>query len=396
MRRAAVVRFAERNVKGVAACGLALAAAGLLAGGSQARSAAARPGGVDLKSALRTLVALPGGPPGLIVIVQRPGHKTVYFGGSRQLGAPGFPRVFDRMRLASASKAFSGAVALSLVAKRSLRLSDTIGKWLPKLPRAWRRVTLAEALQHTSGLPDFSAAPAFTAYLQAHPHATPPPLFVLRLIARQRLLFAPGSRYHYSNTDNFIVALMAEAATHGSYNQLLASEVYKPLGLRHTSLPRGAGLPAPYLHGYAIDPPQPPEDVSSAFSAAFAWASGGLVSTPGDMNAFIRGYASGRLFGPSVQRQQLRFVAGNSDPIGPGANSAGLGIFRYRTRCGTVYGHTGNTPGYTQFAAATLDGRRSVTVSISEQIGQISTGPRAVAFRRLRQVEADAVCAAMS
>ena len=40
-------------------------------------------------------------------------------------------------------------------------------------------------------------------------------------------------------------------------------------------------------------------------------------------------------------------------------------MFRYRTRCGTVYGHTGNTAGYTQFIAATRDGSRSVSVSVS-------------------------------
>ena len=57
-------------------------------------------------------------------------------------------------RLASLSKAFSGAVALSLVSQGKLRLSDTIGRWLPALPRAWHRVTLREMLQHRSGLPD--------------------------------------------------------------------------------------------------------------------------------------------------------------------------------------------------------------------------------------------------
>jgi hypothetical protein len=47
------------------------------------------------------------------------------------------------------------------------------------------------------------------------------------------------------------------------------------------------------------------------------------------------------------------------DLPGPGRNSAGLAVFRYRTRCGTVYGHTGNFPGYVQFAAATRDGSRA-------------------------------------
>jgi D-alanyl-D-alanine carboxypeptidase len=189
---------------------------------------------------------------------------------------------------------------------------------------------------------------------------------------------------------------MAEAATHDTYNELLASQVYAPLGLRHTSLPSGPALPAPYLHGYELNPSGPPDDVSTLVSAAYAWASGGVVSTPADLNAFIRGYTGARLFTRAVQAQQLRFVAGNSQPVGPGSNAVGLGIFRYRTRCGTVYGHTGNTSGYTQFMVATLDGKRSVTVSISEQITDKSTGDQLSAFRRLRQIEEDAVCVALT
>ena len=77
------------------------------------------------------------------------------------------------------------------------------------------------------------------------------------------------------------------------------------------------------------------------------WASGAMVSTPFELNRFIRAYASGRLFGAATHSQQLRFVPGSSEPPGPGTNAAGLGIFRYRTRCGTVFGHTGNFPGYT-------------------------------------------------
>jgi D-alanyl-D-alanine carboxypeptidase len=72
-----------------------------------------------------------------------------------------------------------------------------------------------------------------------------------------------------------------------------------------------------------------------------------------------------------------------------------VGVFRYRTRCGTVYGHAGNTFGYTQFMASTLNGRRSVTVSITEQLTQNATGEQQVAFRRLRRLEGDAVCAAL-
>ena len=58
------------------------------------------------------------------------------------------------------AKAFSGAVALSAAADGALALTDTVGKWLPTLPRAWSTVTLQEVLNHTSGIPDFSQAEA--------------------------------------------------------------------------------------------------------------------------------------------------------------------------------------------------------------------------------------------
>ena len=64
-----------------------------------------------------------------------------------------------------------------------------------------------------------------------------------------------------------------------------------------------------------------------------------------------------------------------------------LAIFRYATPCGTVYGHTGNFPGYVQWAAATADGRRSVTTSLN------IAAPTGSLLRQLRAVQASAVCA---
>ena len=69
------------------------------------------------------------------------------------------------MRLASTSKAYSGAVALSLVRRGQLALDDTIGERLPGFPAAWSAVTLRQALHHTSGLPNYTTDPAFQADL---------------------------------------------------------------------------------------------------------------------------------------------------------------------------------------------------------------------------------------
>jgi D-alanyl-D-alanine carboxypeptidase len=119
-----------------------------------------------------------------------------------------------------------------------------------------------------------------------------------------------------------------------------------------------------------------------------------MQSTPTELGRFIRGYVSGRLFGRALRRQQRRWVDGHSEPIGPGTNSAGLALFRYRVGCGTVYGHTGNFVGYTQFAAASSDGRRSATVSANTRVVQGPSGNPA--FRALRRAFARAACAALA
>jgi D-alanyl-D-alanine carboxypeptidase len=208
------------------------------------------------------------------------------------------------------------------------------------------------------------------------------------------LLFDSGSKYRYSNSDNIAVALMVEAATGRSYEGQLQKQVYGPLGLRKTTLPAGPNLREPYIHGYDLSE-SPPEDASELIAAGWAWASGGIVSTPSDLNAFIRGYVGGDLFDPQTRAEQrVVFEGGGSEPPGPGENSAGLGVFRYETKCGTVWGHTGNTLGYTQFMAASPNGRRSATVSINAQITQKVGDPEA--FAALRHAEERAVCAALA
>ncbi len=170
---------------------------------------------------------------------------------------------------------------------------------------------------------------------------------------------------------------MVEAATGRTYEGQLREQVYAPLGLRNTTLPRGPNLRGPFVHGYDNDPAQqPPEDLSEALASGWFWASGGMVSTPAELNAYARGYVGVNLFDTRTRALQRRVLeGGRSDPPGPGANSAGLGIFRYETRCGTVWGHTGNYPGYTQFWAASPDGGRSVVVSVNEQLSPEQGAP---------------------
>jgi D-alanyl-D-alanine carboxypeptidase len=354
-----------------------------------------------LDAALRSLVARRGGPPGAIAVIQRGKHREVHAFGVRNVKS-GLPmRANDRMRIASTSKAFSGAVALSLVNKGALSLNDTVGELLSDLPKAppdaWAEVTLGQLLNHTSGLPDYLEDPDFQEALGDSPTKAPPPEKLLTYVYDHDppLLFDPGSKFKYSNSDNIAVALMVEAATGRSYESQLRKRVYGPLGLsKKTTLPAGADPRKPFIHDYDVRE-DPPVDISESVAAGWAWASGGIVSTPADLNDFIRDYVGGKLFDERTRAKQRRVVeGGGSEPPGPGKNSAGLGIFRYETRCGTVWGHTGNFFGDTQFMAASPYGRRSATVSINTRLVPTFGDPGA--YKALRRAEVLAVCAALA
>jgi D-alanyl-D-alanine carboxypeptidase len=372
---------------------LVCAAALALPVGAASGSDSATEADTALDKALARFVARPDGPPGIAVVVQRGSEPVLDQAGTEVVEVNTPFQLGDHTRVASVAKAYSGATSLAEVSAGALSLDSTVGKVLTGMPSAWAGVTLAQLLQHTSGIPDFSRSKDFLQALQADLLTAPSPATLVSYVFAEPLRFSPGSKYHYSNTDNILVGLMVEAATAHPYEDELQAKVATPLGLTETSLPSGNTMPAPYVHGYDISDHANPEDVSELLAAGWTWASGGVVATPGDANAFIRGYVGGKLYDAATRKAQMTFRPGKSEPTGPGTNSAGLGVFRYETRCGTFYGHTGNTPGYTQFVAASNDGTRSASVSVN---GQITPNVNKSAFPALRKIFELAVCAAAS
>jgi D-alanyl-D-alanine carboxypeptidase len=344
-----------------------------------------------LQNRLERLVATDGGPPGASVLLQVGKRQKFLRAGVANLatGAP-FKRT-DRMRIASVSKAFSGAVALSLVADGKLSLDDTIGELRPDLPVDWWPVTLRQLLSHTGGVPSFTKDQDFLEYFGANPRAEISKLGLIRFIEDDDLDFPPGSAYEYSNTDNIIIALIAEKVTGRSYGRLLRGFVTRPLGLGDTFLPVDWKVPKPRIEGYETLPE--PENLTTCCSMAFVSSSGGIVSTPEELTRFTRAYVGGKLFGGAARREQFSFRAGGSEPPGPGEMSTGLAMFRYKTRCGSVFGHSGNFPGYTQFTVATRNGRRGLTFSVNRQLDPNAPGILAPqAFKVLRKDFGAAVC----
>ena len=355
--------------------------------------AAASAGGGRLDQALDRIIEDPQGPPGLSVLIQRGSEIDFRRRGvaDRKTGAK--PKIDSPMRIASMAKAFNGAVALSLVSEGRLGLDDTVGQWLPGVWPKADAVTVREMLGHTAGLPDYIRQPAFITDLTADPGQYMTPLELIGYVNDLDVGLAPGESYEYSDSDNIMVGLLVEAATGRTYDQLLKRQIYRPTGIRDTSLPDTLAMPKGYMHGYDRNDQGKFEDVSKFINPALAWASGGIVSTPADVNDFFRAYVGGDLFRAKVARSQDKYVRGRSSPPGPGRNDATLALFRYRTRCGTVWGHTGSYPGYRLFAASSANGKRSVVFSVNSQIVPGQGSPRVSGL--IRRAQADAVCLAL-
>lgn len=366
---------------------LAVLLSALVAFGLMAGPAAAAP--PKLQRMLNGIVASAEGPPGVSVLIDR-GKRTRFFSaGVADLSNRRRPQPEEHVRIASVAKGFNAFIAATLAERpKFLSLREALGASIPGVLPSAERVTLTQLLQHTSGLPDYIRAPAFIESFLADPAAYLSPTQLIGFVRDEPLEFTPGSRYHYSDTDNIAAALMEEAAAGRSYTSLLRSEVFGPLGMQGSSLPLTVKMPRPFMHGYEIERGKKPDDVSELINPAGAWASGGIVSTPADLARFVPAYV------PTILRASRDlsrpFRPGSSSPPGPGKNSAGLGIFRYRTGCGDIYGHTGSFPGYRIFVAGSAGGGRSVVFVVNSQIVPGQGSQRIAAA--IRRAQARAVC----
>jgi len=173
-------RFLKQTALATAVVSVPYLAGKTVAFGKEGTSSGQGSKGADaaLDRALKELVAMEGGPPGVIAVVQRGQHRKVHTFGVRNIKS-GLPiRVDDRMRIASVAKAFSGAVALSLVSKGALSLNDTIGERLSGLPEpppaAWAEIYPQAAPQPHQRLARPLRGPGLTRSAAGQPYESAP------------------------------------------------------------------------------------------------------------------------------------------------------------------------------------------------------------------------------
>jgi D-alanyl-D-alanine carboxypeptidase len=114
-----------------------------------------------------------------------------------------------------------------------------------------------------------------------------------------------------------------------------------------------------------------PRDVT-ATSPTIAGSAGAIVSTPGDLQTFMRALLRGRLVSRSLLAETKRPTPGSLDGPnaleGGGVGTYGLGLIHYTwsKACG-VWGHTGAFPGYRSIAVSNRNGRRGAAMYITSE-----------------------------
>jgi D-alanyl-D-alanine carboxypeptidase len=365
-----------RRLPALGLMAVACIAAMVVPGRAQAATAAPP----ALKQALDRLVA--DGVPGAIALQRRGGQERHAASGVANLTTNEPIGAHHRFRIGSITKGVVSTVVLQLAAERRLRLDDTVERWLPAVVPNGDAITVRQLMNHTSGLYSYDDLP-FVLQLIRNPLRTWRPRQLVDYAVAHPPLFAPGTRWSYSNTGYILLGMIIAAAT-GTPEPLRfaapALEVYRrivaPLRLWHTSFPlTDPDIHGAHAHGYIIDPP--PESGLPAIldttrmNMSWAWTAGAIVSTLDDVADFHRALFTGRLLDADQQRELQTTV-----PTDAGADY-GLGVYKLQTPCGPAWGHGGSTLSHFTTSLISPDGAHQAALMVNRQAAtwtpQIST-----------------------
>ncbi|WP_052434115.1 serine hydrolase domain-containing protein [Streptacidiphilus melanogenes] len=145
-----------------------------------------------------------------------------------------------RFRIGSVTKVFTAVVTLQLVAEHRISLDRSIQHYLPGvLPADFPPISVAQLLDHTSGLPgvdvgdDENDPAGFVAHRFDHPTTAQ----IEAALGGLRMSFAPGTAQQYNGINYFLLGTLIEQVTGHSYAAEVDRRVIRPLRLGDTEAP---------------------------------------------------------------------------------------------------------------------------------------------------------------
>lgn len=242
-----------------------------------------------------------------------------------------------RFRIASVSKQFTCAAILLFAERGLLDITAPARSILPNLPDAYASITVAQLMHNTSGIRDMleiqrhGGGELGTPIVEAD---------LLEGILRQRTLnFAPGSRYLYSNSNFFLLGMMIETLAGAPLADVLAREIFTPLGMTATQHTPNLAVPIPDLAtGYVMLD----DAVIRAPHAFPLGGEGGLVSSVVDLAIWARNARTRGVPSPSVLAALERTAPFTNGTM----NLYARGLIARPYRGVQTFSHGGLWPGY--------------------------------------------------
>ena len=194
-----------------------------------------------------------------------------------------------KFRLGSLTKQFTATLILLLQQDGKLHIEDPVAKYLPDAPKGWEKITLANLLGHTSGIPNFTSDKDFATWGMSK-HTTAEEITFFR---DKPLEFEPGSKFTYSNSNYEVLGAVIEKVSGEKYGDLLRKRIFDPLGMQDTGLDTDELILPKRAQGYS-----PGKDGlvhARSESMTVPWAAGSIYSTTGDLLRWERALFGGKV-----------------------------------------------------------------------------------------------------
>lgn len=200
--------------------------------------------------------------------------------------------------IGSTTKTLTGTLVMQEVQKGTIKLSDPLSKWYPSIPKA-DEITIAMLLNMSSGIADYvnEQIGEFAQAMSADPHHVfDRDELIAQGAALPRVFDVPGSKFAYSNTNTTLLGRIMEEVTGKTYEQLLQTRIFDPLGMKRTFLDNTGGLQAPHAQTYSTVSEAlggPALGRTTDWGIGWGWAAGGLASTISDMRKWGEAMGTG-------------------------------------------------------------------------------------------------------
>jgi CubicO group peptidase (beta-lactamase class C family) len=232
-----------------------------------------------------------------------------------------------KYRIGSISKMFTATVIMQLVDEGKLKLSDSLANFFPAIPNA-NKITVEQMLRHQSGLFNVTSAEDYLTW-NTSPISKQE---MLDKIAKNGSIFQPGEQQEYSNTNYILLSFIAEGVTNTEFPELLQERIIKKCGLQNTYY--GDRINSENNEAYSYFKKDNWE-MESETDMSIPQGAGGVVSTPHDLNAFLKNLFGGKLTS-ATSLEAMKTIDGEF----------GLGMFTLPFHENLAYGHTGAIDGF--------------------------------------------------